>query len=116
MNGKEDETMAVVLITGCSSGFGQLAALEFARKNVQVNALAPGFVDTEINAEFFATPAGRQIIGRFPARSLQQPENLDSALLFLASSASDHITGVTLHVDEGQSLGAFQAARDQEAQ
>ena len=91
-------------------------ALEFARKNVQVNALAPGFVDTEINAEFFATPAGRQIVGRFPAQSLQQPENLDSALLFLASSASDHITGVTLHVDDGQPLGAFQAARDQEAQ
>ena len=89
-------------------------ALEFARKNVQVNALAPGFVDTEINAEFFASPAGQQIVGRFPGQALQQPGNLDDTLLFLSSSASDHLTGITLRVDDGQSLGAFQAARTRE--
>ncbi len=86
-------------------------ALEWARKNIQVNALAPGFVDTAINAEFFESPAGQQIIGRFPGQALQQPENLDSALLLLVSSQSDHMTGLTLRVDDGQGLGAFQAAR-----
>ena len=89
-------------------------ALEFARSNVQVNALAPGFVHTEINAAFFATPRGQEIMGRFPGEALQQPGNLDSTLLFLASAASDHLTGITLQVDDGQSLGAFQAARKRE--
>ena len=89
-------------------------ALEFARGNVQVNALAPGFVHTDINAAFFETPRGQEIVGRFPGGALQQPENLDSSLLFLASSASDHLTGITLHVDDGQTLGAFQAAGKQE--
>ena len=86
-------------------------ALEWARKNIQVNALAPGFVDTEINAEFFDTPTGQQIVSRFPGQALQQPGNLDSTLLFLASAASDHTTGRTFRVDDGQALGAFQAAR-----
>lgn len=86
-------------------------ALEWARRNIQVNALAPGFVDTEINSEFFESAAGQQLIGRFPGGELQQPENLDAALLFLASSRSDHVTGLTLRVDDGQGLGAFQAAR-----
>ncbi len=89
-------------------------ALEFARANVQVNALAPGFVHTDINAAFFATPRGQEIMGRFPGEALLQPGNLDDTLLFLASPASDHLTGITLHIDDGQALGAFQAARNRE--
>ncbi|MGI9659177.1 MAG: SDR family NAD(P)-dependent oxidoreductase [Gaiellaceae bacterium] len=89
-------------------------ALEFAGRNVQVNALAPGFVDTEINRAFFETSRGQDLMGRFPGGALQQPQDLDSTLLFLASSASDHLTGITLHIDDGQSLGALQAARKRE--
>jgi hypothetical protein len=89
-------------------------ALEFARGNVHVYALAPGFVHTEINAAFFETPRGQEIMGRFPGQTLLQPKDLDASLLFLASAASDQLTGLTLHINDGQALGAFQAAGKQE--
>ena len=51
---------------------------------------------------------------QIPQIGICQPGNLDETLLFLASPAADHLTGITLHIDEGQALGAFQAARKQE--
>ncbi len=82
-------------------------ALEWAKHNIQVNALAPGFVETELNAPFFASEAGQRLIRQFPGQALQQPADLGDALLFLCSTASDHVTGQVLRVDDGQALGAF---------
>ncbi|SDG77285.1 SDR family NAD(P)-dependent oxidoreductase [Roseospirillum parvum] len=79
----------------------QVLALEWARHNVRVNALAPGYVETEINRDFFATEAGQKLIRRIPQRRLGQPRDLDGALLLLASPASAYITGATLPIDGG---------------
>jgi NAD(P)-dependent dehydrogenase (short-subunit alcohol dehydrogenase family) len=76
-------------------------ALELARHNIRVNAIAPGYIETEMNREFFASPPGQAMIKRIPQRRLGKPEDLDGALLLLASDASAYITGSTIVVDGG---------------
>lgn len=76
-------------------------ALEWARHQIRVNALAPGYVLTDINRAFFETPAGRAIQKRIPQRRLGQLDDLDGPLLLLASSASRYMTGTVLPVDGG---------------
>jgi NAD(P)-dependent dehydrogenase (short-subunit alcohol dehydrogenase family) len=76
-------------------------ALEWARHGIRVNALAPGYVETEINADFFATPAGEALIKRIPMRRLGRPEDLDAAFLLLATDAAPWMTGALVPVDGG---------------
>lgn len=76
-------------------------ALEWARHGVRVNALAPGYIETDINRDFFATEAGRAQVKRIPQRRLGQAEDLDGSLLLLASDAGSFITGAVLVVDGG---------------
>jgi NAD(P)-dependent dehydrogenase (short-subunit alcohol dehydrogenase family) len=76
-------------------------ALELARHAIRVNALAPGYIETDINRDFFASDAGRALIKRVPQRRLGKPEHLDGALLLLASDASEFMTGSTIVVDGG---------------
>jgi NAD(P)-dependent dehydrogenase (short-subunit alcohol dehydrogenase family) len=82
-------------------------ALEWARHSIRVNALCPGYVETDINRDFFATEAGRTVIGRIPQRRLLQPGDLDLPLLLLASDAGAGITGVALPVDGGHLLASL---------
>jgi 3-oxoacyl-[acyl-carrier protein] reductase len=79
-------------------------ALELARSNVRVNALAPGYIETEINRDFLATEAGERMLKRVPQRRFGQPEDLDGALLLLASDAGRYMTGSTILVDGGMLL------------
>jgi 3-oxoacyl-[acyl-carrier protein] reductase len=79
-------------------------ALELARHDVRVNALAPGYIETEINRDFLASPAGQRMLGKVPQRRFGQPEDLDGALLFLASDASRYMTGSVLVLDGGMML------------
>lgn len=76
-------------------------ALEWARYGIRVNALAPGYVETEINADFFATPAGEALVKRIPMRRLGKPEDLDAAFLLLATDAAPWMTGALVPVDGG---------------
>jgi len=76
-------------------------ALEWASKNIRVNALAPGYIDTEFNHAFWATPAGERLIKRIPQRRLGAEADLDGAIIFLASQASRYMTGAVLTVDGG---------------
>ncbi len=76
-------------------------ALELARHKIRVNAIAPGYIATELNQDFFASPAGEALVKRIPQRRLGQPEELDGALLLLASDASSYMTGSTIVVDGG---------------
>jgi len=76
-------------------------ALEWARYGIRVNALCPGYVETPINAAFFATDAGAAVIRRIPQRRLGQPEDLDGPLLLLASDLSSYMTGSVVAVDGG---------------
>ena len=85
----------------------EVLALEWARFRVRVNALAPGYIATEINAGFFETAAGREVIRRMPLRRLGRPEDLDGALLLLATDASAWMTGATLPVDGGHLVSSL---------
>lgn len=75
--------------------------LELARVGVRVNALAPGYIETPINTDFFHTPAGEKLVKGIPQRKLGQSEDLDGALLLLASDASKYMTGTVVTVDGG---------------
>lgn len=76
-------------------------ALEWARYGIRVNALAPGYVSTELNADFFASPPGQALIKRIPQRRLGELEHLDGPLLLLLSDASSYMTGSVVAVDGG---------------
>ncbi len=76
-------------------------ALEWARHGIRVNALAPGYIGTDLNREFFATEAGAALIKRIPQRRLGRMEDLDGPLLLLASDASAYMTGAVIDVDGG---------------
>jgi NAD(P)-dependent dehydrogenase (short-subunit alcohol dehydrogenase family) len=76
-------------------------ALELAGNNIRVNALAPGYIDTEMNHEFWATPGGERLIKRIPQRRVGAESDLDGAILLLASPASRYMTGSVIAVDGG---------------
>ncbi len=76
-------------------------ALELARFGIRVNALAPGYLDTELNADFWQTDAGKAMIRRIPQRRLGRLSDLDGALLLLASDLSSYMTGSVIEIDGG---------------
>jgi 3-oxoacyl-[acyl-carrier protein] reductase len=76
-------------------------ALELARKNVRVNALAPGYIVTEINRDFLETEAGQRLLQHVPQRRFGKPEDLDGPLLLLASEAGRYMTGSVVTADGG---------------
>ncbi len=78
-------------------------AVELARHDIRVNALAPGYVETEINRDFRASEAGAALVKRVPQRRFAKPDDLDGALLLLASGASRYMTGSVVVVDGGLS-------------
>lgn len=79
-------------------------ALELARDGVRVNALAPGYVETPINAAFFATEAGKNMLRGVPQRRLGQPEDLDAVVLMLLGPGAGFVTGSVVVVDGGHTL------------
>ncbi len=78
-------------------------AIDLARHDIRVNALAPGYVETDINREYLTSEARQALKKRIPQRRFGRPEDLDGPLLLLASEASRHMTGSVIVVDGGQS-------------
>jgi NAD(P)-dependent dehydrogenase (short-subunit alcohol dehydrogenase family) len=76
-------------------------ALEWARHRIRVNALAPGYIKTELNDAFFDSDAGKTLIRRIPQRRLGEARELDGPLLLLASDAGSYMTGSVIAVDGG---------------
>ncbi|MGZ5032788.1 MAG: SDR family NAD(P)-dependent oxidoreductase [Usitatibacter sp.] len=82
-------------------------ALEWARHGIRVNAIAPGYVETEINSGFFKTDAGQAMMKRVPMRRIGTPAELDGTLLLLASQASSYMTGSVIAVDGGHVVSSL---------
>ena len=82
-------------------------ALEWARFGIRVNALCPGYIETDMNRDFFATPAGEAMVKRIPQRRLGRPEDLDGPLLLLATDAGRYMTGAVVAVDGGHLISAL---------
>lgn len=79
----------------------QELAMEWARFGIRVNAIAPGYIETDLNREFLVSPAGEQMRLRIPQRRFGELSDLDGPLLLLASEASAYMTGSVLTVDGG---------------
>lgn len=82
-------------------------ALELARHRIRVNALAPGYIETDINRDFFAGETGQALIKRIPQRRIGKPEELDGPLLLLASEASSYMTGSVIVADGGHLVSSL---------
>jgi NAD(P)-dependent dehydrogenase (short-subunit alcohol dehydrogenase family) len=82
----------------------RIMAVEMARYGVRVNAIGPGYFETEINDTFLASGEGQKMLTRIPMRRFGEHEELSGALLLLASEAGSYMTGTTLIVDGGHSL------------
>ena len=76
-------------------------ALEWAPLDIRVNALAPGYIETDLNRDFFASDAGQRLVSRIPQKRLGQMHDLDGPLLLLCSDQSRYITGAVIAVDGG---------------
>jgi NAD(P)-dependent dehydrogenase (short-subunit alcohol dehydrogenase family) len=79
-------------------------AREWARPQIAVNAICPGYIETEINADWFKTEGGLKQIKGFPRRRLMDENVLDDALLMLSGRSGAFITGSLISIDDGQSL------------
>ena len=82
-------------------------ALEWARFNIRVNALSPGYIATGLNRQFFDSEAGRALVKRVPQRRLGTLHDLEGPLLFLASDASSYMTGTSMVVDGGHLVSSL---------
>ena len=82
----------------------RMLAREWVRKGINVNVIQPGYFETEMTSDLFASEAGDRLTGTFPRRRLCQLSSLDIPLLFLCSDASRGVTGSVLTIDDGQSL------------
>ena len=85
----------------------KVMALELARHQIRVNALLPGYVITDLNRDFLLSEAGQKILARIPSRRFNNVEDLNGALLLLASDASSAMTGATIAVDSGHLINGL---------
>lgn len=79
-------------------------AIELAPHNIQVNVIAPGWIETEMTAPVHTMPLNDEILSRTPAGRWGQPEEIAGTAVFLASRASDFVTGATICVDGGYAI------------
>lgn len=101
----ERASARVVGYAASKAGLIQLTralAVEWARHNIRVNAIAPGYIETDINRDFLASPGGQAIARKVPMRRFGRPEDLEGALLLLCSAASAYMTATVITVDGGQ--------------
>jgi len=116
-NGGSIINIASILGTSVQKGTGAYAAakagllhltramaLEWARYDIRVNAIAPGYYRTDIAADYLDSEAGQALLKRIPQRRVGNLEDLDGAIILLSSPASQYMTGSVITVDGGLSL------------
>jgi NAD(P)-dependent dehydrogenase (short-subunit alcohol dehydrogenase family) len=121
-HGRGGTIINIASITGVRQGFGllpyhvskagviqltQTLALEFARFNIRVNAIAPGSFLTEATASFWESEEGKAMLQRIPQRRLGRLDDLNGPLLLLASDASSYMTGSVVTVDGGHTVSSL---------
>jgi NAD(P)-dependent dehydrogenase (short-subunit alcohol dehydrogenase family) len=79
-------------------------AIEWARYGINVNAICPGYIDTDINHHHWETEQGKKLVNMFPKKRLGQTHDLDALLVMLASPQSDFINGAIISADDGFSI------------
>ena len=82
----------------------RMLAVEWARYGIRVNAIAPGYIETDINRKFLQSGAGQAMVKAIPQRRFGEPEDLEGVVLLLAGDASSYITGALIPVDGGHTL------------
>lgn len=100
----------ITVYTGSKGALGQLTkglAVEWAPHNIQVNALAPGFIATDLNTHLWTEEFTNWILTRTPAGRVGRPEDMIGTAVFLASSAADFVTGQVIYVDGGVQAGCW---------
>ena len=78
-------------------------AVEWGRYNINVNAICPGYISTEINAEHFQSEQGKALVNMLPRKRVGEPQDLDGLLLLLASDEAHFINGAIMTADDGMS-------------
>jgi 3-oxoacyl-[acyl-carrier protein] reductase len=91
---------------GGVEGFTRCVATELAKRNITANAVAPGFIETDMT-EAVVGSFGKEIKKKIPVRRLGQPSDIANAVLFFAQEASSYVTGQILKVDGGLTLGGI---------
>lgn len=92
------------------AGINQLTrtmAMDLARHGIAVNAIAPGYIETDLNRGFLAGETGQRIRGRVPQRRFGTAADLEGALLLLTSPAGGYMTGTVVTVDGGLALSGL---------
>jgi NAD(P)-dependent dehydrogenase (short-subunit alcohol dehydrogenase family) len=85
----------------------KVMALEWARHNIRVNALLPGYIRTELNSEFLDSPLGVKLQQKIPSRQFGNVQDLSGPLLLLASDSGSAMSGSTLEVDRSHLVSSL---------
>lgn len=83
---------------------GRVLAREWANAGINVNIVCPGYIETELNSDWFATEQGKKQISKWPRRRLMTASDLDHIVSFLLSDSSRSVTGSVFTIDDGQTL------------
>ncbi len=76
-------------------------AVEWGRRGINVNAVLPGYIETGMNREYWATEGGKKLISMLPRKRVGQPSDLDGLIVYLASDASRFVNGAVISADDG---------------
>ena len=106
LKNKKGKVINITSVVGHTGNLGQVIAMsktlaiEYARKNININCISPGFIKTSMTDKI-DTKFKEMIISKIPSGRLGEPEDVANAVLFLASDLSNYINGETLHVNGG---------------
>ena len=79
-------------------------AIEWSKYGINVNAICPGYIETDINSEFLNSDQGQTLVAQLPRKRIGKPEDLDGILLLLAAEESHFVNGAVISADDGASI------------